>query len=284
MYKKIFYQSNISRKQLGQSMKNKLIILLSVCIGISLSPIVLLMYGLGSFKVSSLVGDKNVTEWFSYCSAVVSLAMIIVGPSSGYIADRLSFWLGSRKFCIWCGSVIGGLSLLGFAISSKITPLIICWIFAQFGYGLVGAACFAMIASNVEYKFLGRAYSIVGASIPLSVMAASILLMELLSTSSLLIKLSILASMQLIICLISSLLLADTLSIKKHHKIDLFLFRNFYPSIKIHPNFSLVFLSKLCFGICMAGMKMMPLFYIARFHIDEQKYTILMHSRRQGHY
>jgi hypothetical protein len=52
----------------------KSIALMAMGIGLSITPPVLLMYGLSQFKITSLVGVTAATSWFGYCVAIVSIS------------------------------------------------------------------------------------------------------------------------------------------------------------------------------------------------------------------
>lgn len=253
-------------------MKNKsTVALISICIGLTVTPPVLLMYGLGQFKISDLVGSSLVTSWFGYCTAIVSAIMIGLGPGSGWVADRLYRWVGSRRWCMVIGSMLGAVVLPGFALCPDLPSLILCWLAVQFCYGLVTTSGFALVAVEVDLKSQGKVYGFIGMAIPLCAMVSIVLVMGLLAASSMVIKLLLVAILQVI----SVGLVAWQVSEQPYRPAVTALFskrsRHYYPAFKQYPDFTWLLCSKLCLNTAIAGLKMMPLFYMARLQLNEQQ-------------
>lgn len=254
------------------SMQNKTsIALLASGIGLSITPPVLLMYGLGQFKISALVGTALATSWFGYCTAIVSVIMIGLGPGSGWIADRLYRRVGSRRHCMLIGSVLGALVLPVFALSPNLPSLILCWLAVQFCYGLVAASGFALVAVAVDRQTQGKVYGVIGMAIPLCAMVSSVLVMGVFAASPMVTKLLLVAALQgvsiaLIVWRVPELAYqppAGSILLKTWH--------HFYPAFQQYPDFTWLLCSKLCLNTAIAGLKMMPLFYVARLHLNEQQ-------------
>lgn len=251
-------------------MNQKVFILaLAMCIGVSVTPPILLMYGLAQFKIQSLVGAHQVLATFGYSTALVSILMIGLSPVIGTMADRLFLWWGHWQGVLVAGSLFGGIALLGFALSTTLLTLLICWLLVLGGYGLVGAACTALIASSVASTSRGRSYGMVGIAVPLCGMGCGILILGGMASSTLLTKLIVIALLQFGVCLLTCRVLhahwvAPTRAeAAVHHRIPLLaLFRDY-------PAFSWVFCCKLSLNTVLASLKMMPLFYIARLHLSE---------------
>lgn len=247
------------------------IVLISIGIGLTITPPVLLMYGLGQFKVSALVGSELVTSWFGYCTAIVSAIMIGLGPVSGWVADHLYRRFGSRRWCMAIASVLGMMMLLGFALSSNMTSLILCWLAVQFCYGLVMTLGFALVAVEVDLHTQGKVYGFIGVAIPLCAMGSSVLVMGLFAASSMVTKLLLVAALQGI----SIFLMVWRVPERPYRpQAAVFLVKNwrqYYPPFKQFPDFTWLFCSKLCLNTAIAGLKMMPLFYVARLKLNEQQ-------------
>lgn len=245
------------------------VLALALCIGFSITPPVLLMFGLAQFKIRSLVGADQLLTTFGYSSALVSIVMIGFSPVSGALADRLYRWWGNWQGCLLAASMLGGVALLGLGASQGLAVLLLCWILVLGGYGLVGAACTALIAARVKLAVRGRSYGAVGIAIPLCAMGCSVLIFGVLATSSLLVKLVVLAALQWLVCLVTCRVLrthvpaldkaapAATYAIPAR-----LLFRRY-------PAFCWMFCCKLCVNTAIASLKMMPLFYIARLQLSE---------------
>jgi MFS family permease len=256
----------------GICMQNKKsIALMALGIGLSITPPVLLMYGLSQFKISSLVGAAAATSWFGYCVAIVSTIMIGLGPGSGWLADRLYRRVGSRRHCMVIGSVLGAAALPGFALSPDLPSLILCWLAVQFCYGLAAASGFALVAVEADRQVQGKVYGIIGMAIPLCAMGASVLVMGVFAASPMVTKLLLVAALQGL----SIGLIAWRVPERPYQppvaSILLKTWRHFYPSFKQYPDFTWLLCSRLCLNIAFAGLKMMPLFYVARLHLNEQQ-------------
>jgi MFS family permease len=249
----------------------KSIALMAMGIGLSITPPVLLMYGLSQFKISFLVGAAAATSWFGYCVAIVSVIMIGMGPGSGWLADHLYRWLGSRRRCMLIGSALGAIALLGFALSPDLPSLILCWLAVQFCYGLVTASGFALVAVEVERQAQGKVYGFIGMAIPLCAMACSVLVMGVFAASSMVTKLLLVAALQGLSVGVIQWQVAERPYQPPVASMMLKTWRQFYPAFKQYPDFTWLLCSRLCLNIAFAGLKMMPLFYVARLHLNEQQ-------------
>lgn len=245
--------------------------LMAMGIGLSITPPVLLMYGLSQFKVSALVGSALATSWFGYCTAIVSLIMIGLGPGCGWLADRLYRRVGSRRWCMVIGSILGAVVLPVFALSPNLPVLILCWLAVQCCYGLVTASGFALVAVEVERQAQGKVYGLIGMAIPLCAMVCSVLVMGVLAASPMVIKLLLVAALQGLSVGVILWLVPERPYQPPVASIMLKTWRHFYPSFRQYPDFTWLLCSKLCLNIAFAGLKMMPLFYVARLHLNEQQ-------------
>jgi MFS family permease len=256
----------------GICMQNKKsIALIAIGIGLSITPMVLLMYGLSQFKITSLVGAAAATSWFGYCVAIVSALMIGLGPGSGWLADRLYRRVGSRRRCMGIGSALGAIALLGFAVSPDLPSLILCWLAVQFCYGLVTASGFALVAVEVERQAQGKVYGFIGMAIPLCAMASSVLVMGVFAASSMVTKLLLVAVVQGLSVGVIQWRVPERPYQQPVASMMLKTWRHFYPAFKQYPDFTWLLCSRLCLNIAFAGLKMMPLFYVARLHLNEQQ-------------
>jgi MFS family permease len=256
----------------GMSMQNKKsIALMAIGIGLSVTPPILLMYGLSQFKISSLVGAAAATSWFGYCVAIVSTIMIGLGPGSGWLADRLYRRVGSRRRCMGIGSVLGAVVLPAFALSPNLPSLILCWLAVQFCYGLVAASGFALVAVAVDRQTQGKVYGVIGMAIPLCAMLSSVLVMGVFAASPMVTKLLLVAALQGVSIALIVWRVPEHAYQPPSGSILLKTWRHFYPAFKQYPDFTWLLCSKLCLNTAIAGLKMMPLFYVARLHLNEQQ-------------
>lgn len=247
------------------------IALISIGIGLTVTPPVLLMYGLGQFKVSALVGSSLVTSWFGYCTAIVSAIMIGLGPGSGWAADRLYQWVGSRRLCMVIGSVLGAVVLLGFGLSPNLPSLILCWLAIQFFYGLVTTLGFALVAVEVDPQTQGKVYGFIGMAIPLCAICCNVLVLGIFAASSMVTKLLLVAALQGLSIGLMVWLVPERPYQPPAAKLPAKSWHYFYPAFKQFPDFTWLLCSKLCLNTAIAGLKMMPLFYVARLQLNEQQ-------------
>ena len=250
----------------------RLILSLMLGFGTSITPAVVLMYGISQFHIIRLVGEELATEFFATGAGIVSLFIIFLSPLGGWILDRTEIAFGRRRFWIMMGSILGAISMLWFASSSSIFELTLAWIAVNFSYGLATLSYQALIPEQVEAKHFGRVSGLIGAVTPLTVMVFSIIVMGYFASLALQYKIILIAVVQLLFNLPIALIIDDsskkqvTPAITEQNAST----RYIYPSIKKYPEFTWTLLSRLCLHFANAGLTMMTLFYIARFNLDEK--------------
>ncbi|MGU5814549.1 MFS transporter [Aeromonas hydrophila] len=249
-------------------------LLMAFGIGMSIVPVVLLMHGLVQFKISAVVGSAAATPIFGYTTAVVSLCMMFFGPLGGWLSDRLYRWHPHRRISIVIGSLIGTVGLISFAQSTNIFILQVSWILSSFGYGLSTTTCFAWTANEVDTKDQGKAYGLIGIAVPACAISASIIVLGLLSATPLNIKVTVIALLQLMsVAIICGKLNEVKLHTQKDRVTDTPIsnIRDTMARVLGSMSFRWLFISKLFQNISISGLKMMPLFYIARLHLNEKQ-------------
>lgn len=241
-------------------------------IGTATAATVLLNFGLIQFNIIRLVGQQQVTSVFGTVAGFGGLAILILTPLGGAIADKTNVKFGRRRTWIIIGSVGGALSMLAFAYSPSIPILAIGWILTKFFYGMVALSCFAIVPEQVDKERFGRVSGIFSAAAPLFVMGGSIVL-GIFASAAVQDKLLGIIAIQLICGLLAAALIKDnyfekekTVEKKKNFLEDL---KNFYPSPRKYPNFTWGLLTKLFINVTNAGLSLLTLFYIARFHMDQ---------------
>ncbi|MBU3099494.1 MULTISPECIES: MFS transporter [Clostridium] len=252
----------------------RLVIAATIGVGTSIAPLVLLMFGLIQFNIIRLVGPEKVTVVFGMAAGISSLAIVILGPLGGVIADRTHVKFGRRRFWMIAGSIGGAIAMFALTYASSVPILIGSWCIAQFFYGMVSLSCFAIVPEQVEAEKFGRVSGLIGASAPACVMIGQILI-GVFSSSTVQQKLLAIIIVQLIGGIIAALIVKDNYFPKqdvKEKKISVIeSFKGFYPSFNKHPEFTWALLTKLFINIANAGLTLLTLFYIARFHLGEAK-------------
>ena len=251
-------------------------IIISVVTGVatSVTPPVLLTFGIGQFNIVRVVGDEHATWWFSIALGIVSLSAILLNPLGGYIFDKTRSSFGKRRIWVFLGSIFGFASMQGFAYSSNIFELILSWTLATLSYGLVTLAYSVLIPEQFKNKNYGRISGLVGTLIPLFIMVVSIIILGVFSYLSVEDKIVLVASVQLLCNLSVIFFITESVNeadiLEKNTTVNN-VNQYFYPSMKIYPNFTWVLLSKLCINLVGSGLSMMTLFYMVRFNLSEKE-------------
>jgi MFS family permease len=165
-----------------------------------------------------------------------------------------------------------------FALSnaSSIPIFIISLCLVNFFYGMVSLSCYATVPEQIEQEKFGRVSGLLGAAGPAFVMTGQVL-MGVFADSSLQEKMITMIIVQLIGGAIAALLIKDNyvaIAAKSEKKsIGL---NGFYPSFKKYPSYTWALLTKLFIYFTNAGMNMLTLFYIARFHLGESEIFKIM--------
>ncbi|ULT58276.1 MFS transporter [Neobacillus drentensis] len=255
----------------------RLIVASILGVGTAIAPLVLLAFGLIQFIIIKIVGPEHSTAVYGTASGITGIAVVIFGLLSGVIADKTRVKMGRRRFWIIGGSIGGAICMLALAYSTSIPMLVISWCLAQFFYGMVSLSCYAIVPEQVEQEKFGRISGIIGAAAPAFVMTGQ-MLMGVFAKSTQSEKMITMIIVQLIGGMLAALLIKDNYfagSEAKSEKKSIGI-RGFYPSFKKHPSYTWALLTKLFIYFTNAGMNMLTLFYIARFHLSETKIFQLM--------
>jgi MFS family permease len=248
-------------------------------VGTAVAPLVLLGFGLIQFNIIRLVGEQNVTQVYGMVAGIGGLAIVFLGPLGGVIADKTRVKFGRRRFWMIAGSVGGALSMVTLAYAPNIPVLVVGFCLLQFFYGMVSLSCFAIVPEQVDPEKFGRVSGLIGAAAPAFVMTGQ-MVMGAFADTTVQQKLIAIAIIQLIGGIVAALLVKDNYFAGTQKSEDKVPFlsglKNFYPSVKKHPTFTWALLTKLFVNVSNAGLGMLTLFYIARFHMGEADIFKLM--------
>jgi MFS family permease len=247
----------------------RLIVAAMLGVGTSIAPLVLLSFGLSTFIVIRIVGQEHATAAFATATGISGIAVVIFGLLSGVIADKTRLKMGRRRFWIIAGSIGGALSMLGLTFASSIPMFIITMCLVNFFYGMVSLSCYAIVPEQVEPEKYGRVAGLIGAAAPAFVMSGQ-MIMGAFAESTLEQKMITIIIVQLIGGFLAALLIKDnSFAITTTNEKKTVGTRGFYPSFKQHPSYTWALLTKLFINFSNAGMGMLTLFYITRFHLGE---------------
>lgn len=197
---------------------------------------------------------------------------MFLGPLGGSIADKTTVKMGRRRFWMIAGSIGGALSMITIAYAPSMSILILGFCSVQFFYGMVSLSCYAIVPEQVEPEKFGRVSGMFGAAAPMFVMSG-MMIMGAFADVPVQQKLLVIAIIQLICGILATILIKDSQfkgnkssENKKNFSEGL---KNIYPSVKKYPSFTWALLTKLFINITNAGLGLLTLFYIARFHLGE---------------
>ncbi|MDR4946069.1 MFS transporter [Neobacillus cucumis] len=254
----------------------RLIVAAMLGVGTSIAPLVLLGFGLSTFIVIRIVGQEHATAAFATATGISGIAVVIFGLFSGVIADKTKLKMGRRRFWMIAGSIGGALSMLALTYASSIPVVVIALCLTNFFYGMVSLSCYAIVPEQVEPKRFGRVSGLIGASAPAFVMAGQ-MIMGAFAKSTLQEKMITIIIVQLLGGFLAALLIKDNYfagaATREKKSVGI---RGFYPSFKKYPSYTWALLTKLFINFSNAGMNMLTLFYIARFHLSEAKIFQIM--------
>jgi MFS family permease len=247
----------------------RLIVAAMLGVGPSIAPLVLLSFGLSTFIVIRIVGQEHATAAFATATGISGIAVVIFGLLSGVIADKTRLKMGRRRFWIIAGSMGGALSMLALTFATSIPVFIITMCLVNFFYGMVSLSCYAIVPEQVEPEKYGRVAGLIGAAAPAFVMTGQ-MIMGAFAESTLEQKMISIIIVQLIGGFLAALLIKDnSFAITTTNEKKSLGTRGFYPSFKQHPSYTWALLTKLFINFSNAGMGMLTLFYITRFHLGE---------------
>ncbi|MED4225885.1 MFS transporter [Neobacillus cucumis] len=254
----------------------RLVIAAMLGVGTSIAPLVLLGFGLSTFIVIKIVGQEHATAAFATATGISGIAVVIFGLFSGVIADKTKLKMGRRRFWMIAGSIGGALSMLALTYASSIPMFVIALCLVNFFYGMVSLSCYAIVPEQVEPEKFGRVSGLIGAAAPAFVMSGQ-MIMGAFAKSTLEEKMITILIVQLIGGFLAALFIKDNYfaGTEKTEKKSIGI-RGFYPSVKKYPSYTWALLTKLFINFSNAGMGMLTLFYITRFHLSETKIFQIM--------
>jgi Major Facilitator Superfamily. len=239
-------------------------------LGTSIAPLVLLGFGLATFNIIRIVGVENATAVYGMVGGITGIFLVISSPLGGAIADKTRVKMGRRRFWMVLGSIGGALSMLTFTYANSVPVLIVGYCLANFFYGMVTLSCYAVVPEQVDPERFGRVSGLFGAAAPICVMIGQAVL-GIYADVPVQQKLLAIIIIQVIGGISAALLIKDTQftgNVEKKKGFGEGL-KNFYPSIKKYPEYTWALLTKLFINVTNAGLSMLALFYIMRFHLGE---------------
>lgn len=250
----------------------RLVIASFICLFTCIPAFVLVMAGIVQFSIIRLVGPQNMTEVFGLAGGISGIAIVVLNPIGGFLADRTPFKFGRRRTWILIGSVLGGLSMVMLAYAPSVPILILSYFLIQFFYGMVALSAFSLVPEQIEPSKFGKVSGILGSAASLGIMVG-FALVGAYAEVSIIQKVIAIALVQLAASIIAVSLLKDNGYQKNtttKNKMNLIQgLKTFYPSPKKYPNFTWTVFTKLLMSMANTSLNIMSIFYIARFHLSE---------------
>lgn len=250
----------------------RLVIASFICLFTAIPAFVLVMAGIIQFSIIRVAGPENMTAIFGLAGGISGIAIVVMNPIGGFLADRTTFRFGRRRTWMLMGSVLGGLSMLMLANASSVPVLILSYTLIQFFYGMITLSAFAVVPEQIDPSKFGKVSGILGAAPALGIMLG-FMITGVFAEVPVPQKLMGIALVQLVATIIAVSLLKDNYYKKDtttKNKINFMKgLKTFYPSPKKYPNFTWALFTKLLMSMANTSLNIMSIFYIARFHLSE---------------
>ncbi|MFM4709266.1 MFS transporter [Aeromonas caviae] len=238
--------------------------------GITISVPVLLVFGLAQVHLMQQLGETQVAAAYGYGCGLVGLGMIVLHPLLGRLADWLPWPKATRRFWLVSGSLIGALALVGFAMASQRFWLYSFWLLVNVGYGLTGITFSALLPERLSATDLQRASGSLGATVPVIIMLACLLILGGMANFPMTWRLTSLSLLQLVGLGIALLVL----DFPKGDAISSYKKPTRWP--RREPNvdyqqYLWILTGRFFYSLSLSGVSFITLYYVTRFglHHDE---------------
>ncbi len=238
-----------------------------------MTPIMLILV----FKIME-IDPENYTVSFGVVTGLGALFALFANPIGGAISDRTSLRFGRRRTWILLGAVIGSLSLLGIALSTKVWMVAVFWCCAQVFFNFELAASSGLIPDQVDESKRGTISGIVGLVIPVSTVIGMVL-MTIMTKAPLTSKYGLLAAFATITAVLSVILIKEGKFVyKKKNKENENVKLSFgeflseiYPSPRKHPVFTWGWLTRFCISMAFCSSSYNTVMFIQRYHLSQEE-------------
>ncbi len=251
-----------------KSLINFNVVAILIGIGSSVTPVVLLTFGILQFKLVNIFGIKEATSAYALTAGIAGVTIVFLAPLSGMLIDKLS--PRHNISLVLTPSLIGYAGVLGINYSENIYIIAAFWVLVKFSYGMVSGYFMSLIPKNISDNLFGRMSGLTGAITPLFIMIFSIIILGLYSGSSVEKKLLLLSNGQLVGAIVSCFFLLKIKTITEKIEASPVKKGYLYPSYRKYPEFTYALLTKLFISIITSGLSMTSLYYATRFNLSEK--------------
>jgi MFS family permease len=204
------------------------------------------------------------------------LCALFANPIAGAISDRTTLKFGRRRTWILFGTVLQALSLLGLALTSNFTMIIVFWCLAQIFYNFVSASFTALVPDQVDESKRGTMSGIVGMSIILSPLIG-LSLMTMLGNTHTIQKWILLCVIIVCAAVVSCIVIKEgQVKYKRKPKEKLKFgeaLTRVYPSPKKYPVFTWAWMTRFFISLSFSTGTYNTIMLIQRFHYSEADVT-----------
>lgn len=250
----------------------RLVIATFILLFTAIPAFVLVTAGIVQFTIARVAGPQNMTAVFGLAGGISGIAIVVMNPISGFLADRTTFKLGRRRTWMLIGSVLGGLSMLMLAYATSVPVIVLAYTLIQFFYGIVTLSAFSTVPEQIDPSKYGKVSGILGAAPALGIMI-SFMIVGAYAEVPIPQKVTAIALVQFVATIIAVLLLKDNCyqggKATKDNKTFTQGLKNFYPSPKKYPNFTWALFTKLLMSMANTSINIISIFYVARFNLGE---------------
>ncbi len=236
-----------------------------------MTPLMLLLV----FKVMAIDPD-HYTVSFGIVTGIGAIFALFANPLGGAISDRTSLKFGRRRTWILLGAVLGSLSLLGIAVSTKVWMVAVFWCLVQMFFNFEGAAATGLIPDQVEESKRGTMSGIVGLIVPFSSVIGMVI-MTIMGKANLLTKYGTLAAIATISAIIGVAAVIEGRGVyikevkeKGKNKLSFGEFvSKVYPSPRKYPIFTWGWLTRFCISMAYCSGNYNTVMFIQRYHLSQ---------------
>ena len=227
------------------------------------------------FKIME-IDPEHYTVSFGMITGVGALFALFANPIGGAISDRTGLKFGRRRTWILLGSVLGSLSLLGIAFSTKLWMVAVFWCCAQMLFNFGFASVTALIPDQVDEVRRGTISGIVGLVVPFTVVIGMVI-MTIMGKATLIEKYGVLAAIGIITAIISCMLIKEGKVVyrpKEKQKEKLSFgeaLSKIYPSPRKYPIFTWGWLTRFCISLAYCSGSYGTIMLMQRYHLTQDE-------------
>ncbi|EFH79669.1 MFS transporter [Ktedonobacter racemifer] len=218
------------------------------------------------------INPNTAEAHFGITSGLGVLAALIANPIGGAISDRTTLKFGRRRTWILLGTVLQGFSLLGLALTSDLTMIIVLWCLTQIFFNFVLASLTGLVPDQVEASRQGTISGIAGFALPLSALLG-LSLMTMLNNAPMLLKWGVLPAIGIVAAVVSCILIIEgRVKFERKQKEKLKFteaLSRVYPSPRKYPVFTWGWLTRFFVSIAYSATVYNTIMLVKRFQYSQ---------------